>query len=273
MRILLIGTGYVGMALTASWKDPNDRFIATTTTESKLEEVQSLKQVERSALLEIKKTTDLRPLIEQCDAVIVTVAPKRGAGYRETYLDTATCLKEAVKNRKEPLYLLYTSSTGVYGNQGGALVDESSKTASDITRAKTLSEVEDLLLSCENSQIQVCVLRLGGIYGPMRSLEKRAERMSKKEMGGSGDEPTNHIHLEDITGAIQFCLTNRLSGVFNLVNEDHPSRRQLYGALCEKLNLAPPVWKAGSPSVTNARVSGEKIKNAGYLFQHPNLTF
>ncbi|MEX1012822.1 MAG: NAD-dependent epimerase/dehydratase family protein [Waddliaceae bacterium] len=273
MRILLIGTGYVGMALTASWENPSDHFLATTTTASKLEMIASQKSVMKSIILEIKNGTDIEPLLEGCEAVIVTVAPKRGGGYREIYLNTALCLKEGLKKRSEPLFVLYTGSTAVYGNQEGAGVDEESSLACASERSDILSEVEDVFLSCQNDQIQVCILRLGGIYGSMRSLEMRAERVSKKTMNGSGKEVTNHIHLDDITSAIAFCVENRLSGVYNLVNDDHPSRELLYSTLCKKMHLPPPVWEGGDTCSTNATVSNAKIKKAGYLFKQPHVSF
>ncbi len=274
MRILLIGTGYVGMALLSSWKNPSDRFLATTTTESKLEEIGSKKVVESPALIKINNNTDLKPVLDRCDALIITVAPKDGAGYRETYMETALCLSRALKGRNKPLFLLYTSSTSVYGNHESELVDETSNRVPLSERSEILSEVEDIYLSCSSQKIEVCILRLGGIYGPLRTLEQRARKMSQKKMDGSGQEPTNHIHIEDITNAIEFCVMNNFSGIYNLVNDDHPDRKTLYNAVCKQIDICPPEWKSTFSSCrsTNAVVSNEKIKKAGYFFIHPHIT-
>jgi nucleoside-diphosphate-sugar epimerase len=274
VRIFLIGTGYVGMTLLSSWKNLGDSFFATTTSESKVEEIRSKRVVENPILLKINKNTDLTPDLELCDVLVITIAPKEGDGYRETYLDTALCLSRALKRRTKPLFLLYTSSTSVYGNHGGGVVDETSDRNPLSESGKTLSEVEDVFLSCANPKIEVCILRLGGIYGPLRTHEQRARKISPKKMNGSGQEPTNHIHLEDITSAIEFCVINRLSGVYNLVNDDHPNRELFYNDICAQIEIHPPAWPLSrSPSLaTNAFVSNEKIKKIGFCFKYPHLS-
>lgn len=275
MRILLIGTGYVGMALLSSWENIEDCFWCTTTTESKLEIIQSQKKTEKALLFQSKKSTDLKEIIDKCDAMIVTVAPIKGVGYKETYLETALSIKEGLKKRTRPLFLLYTSSTSVYGDHNGAVVKETSNGLLLPEKSHILSEAENIFLSCANSHIAVCILRLGGIYGPLRTLEKRAEKFSNKIIGGSGEEPTNHIHLDEITHAIEFCVKEKLNGIYNLVNDDHPSRKKLYKKICEQLKLIPPNWEPclNSSRTTNAIVSNEKIKNAGYVFSHPHIPF
>ena len=166
------------------------------------------------------------------------------------------------------MFLLYTSSTSVYGNQKGAQVDETSQRNPLSEQSEILSEVEDVFLAAATNMLDVSVLRLGGIYGPGRSLEQRAKRMSQKILRGSGQEVTNHIHLQDITSGIEFCITHHLKGVFNLVNDAHPTREQLYRHLGAKTLH----WgnEAMQP-VTNVVVSNAKIKGCGYDFRYPEV--
>ena len=272
MHILLIGTGYVGIALLTSWSNPNDHFLATTTTESKLEIIKRHKRVQRSILLNITEESDLKPYIDTCDAVVICVAPKNEANYSDTYLTTAISVRRALIGRDKPLALVYTSSTGVYGDHKGGWVDENSDQHFSSKRGEILSEVENTLLSCANAQIDVCILRLGGIYGPSRTLDERARRLSTRQMEGIGGEPTNHTHLQDITSAIEFCIQNRLNGIYNLVGNDHPCRKELYTRLCTKLGIPPPKWDATSElSTTSACVSNKKIQAAGYILKRPTL--
>ena len=268
MRICLIGTGYVGMALLHSWKRPDDRFIATTTTEEKLSKIEQVEKVEKGVVFKIEAETRIESLIAGCDGVVVTIAPTKGASYRETYLESAKVITRAVKLQTKKMFLLYTSSTSVYGNQKGAQVDEASQRNPLSEQSEILSEVEDIFLAAATNILDVSVLRLGGIYGPGRSLEERAKRMSQKMLRGSGQEVTNHIHLQDITSGIEFCITHRLKGVFNLVNNAHPTREQLYRSLGAKTLH----WgnEAMQP-VTNAVVSNAKIKECGYDFTHPEV--
>ena len=51
------------------------------------------------------------------DVILMSVAPRDGANYSETYLANAKAIQSAP-------YILYTSSTAVYGDYQGQLVDE-----------------------------------------------------------------------------------------------------------------------------------------------------
>ena len=275
MNVLLIGSGYVGMALLTSWQGTEDCLFATTTTEGKLQKVQKQPNIAKAYLIKITETTDLKFAFDECDAAIITIAPKNEATYKETYLDSAIAISKALKDRADPLFLLYTSSTSVYGNHDGAVVDETSARTPLSKNGQILSEVENVFLSCGSANIEVCILRLGGIYGPMRTLDKRARNMSNKNLSGFGAEVTNHIHLEDITHAIQFCVNNRLNGIYNLVGDDHPSRQILYEQISSELKIPPPIWEGNLDSISrsNAIVSNMKIKACGYIFKYPHLSF
>jgi hypothetical protein len=103
---------------------------------------------------------------------------------------------------------------------------------------------------------------MGGIYGPGREIEKRALNITGKQMQGSGEEYTNHIHLEDILRALKFCLEKHLKGVYHLVNDSHPSKKELYGQ--------GPIWSS-KHSGLGYRVSNQKIKEAGFVLSRPTL--
>ena len=94
MQICLIGAGYVGTALLHSWKGTNDRFIATTTTKEKLSKIRQAEKVDKAMVLKIEAETRVESLIAGCDGVVVTIAPTKGAGYRETYLESAKVITE-----------------------------------------------------------------------------------------------------------------------------------------------------------------------------------
>lgn len=246
MNLLLIGTGYVGLALLQSWQGP--QFTTLTTTPSKLEVLAPY----QPTLLEIKQNTDLSSLFSKVDGVIITAAKKTSRSYEESYLHIAKAVKKSLKNRKKPFYLLYTSSTGAIHNP-------------------ILKETEDTYQSIENAS--VCILRLGGIYGPGRTLKARAEMLAKRGLSGTGEEVTNHIHLDDILGAIRFCTEKRLTGLYNLVNDDHPKRHELYQALSEKYNLPLLHLTGDVPSrmITNQIFSNEALRQKGFKFKHPKL--
>ena len=259
MKFILMGAGYVGTALLNSFQYKSHEFFITTTREEKVEELKAYGNV---LLLNCKN--NLKEWVDMCDGMIILIAPKNSQNYDETYRQTAKTVSLSLKNRKRPFYLVYTSSTSVCEGKEGWVTEEMPLSPTS-ENAKILLETEYLYL---NSGVDACILRLGGIYGPKRELIDRAKRFSGKEMSGTGNESTNHIHLADIVSAISFCIDHRLTGVYHLVNEDHTTRKELYSTLCKSADIPSPIWSPGLEQ-TGYKVSNRKIKDAGFIFKHP----
>lgn len=265
-KILLIGAGYVGMRLLDAW--PEAHFITTATTREKRALLQNMAQVEKAIFPD-----EIGEVLEACCGAVVCVAPKEGAGYEETYLGTAKRIHIALENRAKPFYLLYISSTSVYGKQEIPAIDESTPPAPSSPEGTILLKTEEEILGCADTRIKACILRPGGIYGSGRTLAERARRLSGREIPGAGDKPTNHSHVDDIVEAIKFCFLHQLEGIYNIVCDAHPTRKELYNALCANQGIPSPFWNPALPSLhgSNSSVSSEKIKNAGFRFSHPDL--
>ncbi len=258
MKLLVMGAGYVGMAFLKhfrSEKEPHEIFI-TTTDVSKVEALKAYAD-------HVIGLSSLEKTIDACDAMIILVAPNNSKTYEETYLGTAKRVTAALQGRTKPFYIVYTSSTSVCEGAEGEWIFEETKLCPRSDNAKVLLETEKVYLE---SGVGACILRLGGIYGPGREIKDRAQRFAGKEMSSSGEEATNHVHLDDIVGALEFCLKNRLRGIYHLVNDSHPSRKELYGRFCTE----SPIWVAAATSF-GYKVSNQKIKQAGFILQCPNL--
>lgn len=265
MQIVLIGAGYVGTALLHRISDlPYEVYLTTT----KEEKIKTLEAYGKEVLL-LKDDFDsrLKNWLLSCDALIVLVAPGSMNDYEKTYLETARNIASTIKTRKKRLQLIYTSSTSVCEGTYADWLTEEMNLSPSTKNGQILLETENVYLQ---SNADVCILRLGGIYGPQRELVDRARRLSGKHMGSTGDEPTNHVHLDDIIHAILFCLDHRLLGIYHLVNDDHPTRKELYSSLCASIKLPGPIWTQNAQK--GYRVSNQKIKKAGFIFRHPFLT-
>ena len=268
MQLLVMGAGYVGISLLKNINQPQQTSITTT----REERVDELKAYGKCVLvLDPNEDHGLQALIDSCDAMVVLVAPKKhGQDYQETYLNTAKKILAALKDRKTPFYLLYTSSTSVCeGMQNEVTEDMMLNPESE--NAKILLETERLYLNKEGTSDKVipCILRLGGIYGPGRELTRYAKRFSGNKMPSMGTEPINLIHLEDIVAAITFCLDRSLAGVYHLVNDDHRTKKAFYSDLCLAENIPPPIWNTQAKG--GYIVSNQKIKDAGFVFTHPSI--
>lgn len=272
MRIFLLGAGYVGMALLQQNSDPEVTFWASTTTESKLQEIEQY--ADKAFLIKGLEEERLEEILSQCDGMVIAVAPSSTSSYKETYYDTAKTVCKILKKRTQPFYLLYTGSTSVYGDHNGQKVHEDAERFPNGDNGKILTEVEDLYLSCASEYVTPCILRLGGIYGPGRDMAARARRFSGQELGGSGKEPTNSIHRDDIVDAIKFSLKGYLKGVYNVVCDDHRCRKELYSDLCNALNIAEPHWNPEKAAMhgSNCIVMNDKICKEGFKFSYSKVT-
>lgn len=259
MNGIIFGAGYVGCACIKEWPNKQDSLIATTTKEEKVAELRKL-----TPRVEVVKGSDRKKvaeLIKEADFAIICVAPNHWNQYAETYLETAEGITQALSDRSRPFYLLYTSSTSVCGSHNGATIDESSPLLADSENGKILIATENCYLRAASSMVSICILRLGGIYGPGREIIDRARRFSGKTMTGR-DSPTNHSSLPLITKGIIWSVHHRLTGIYHLVEDAHPTKNELYGNLLETLKLPPPVWE--QPHTGGAAVSNRKFFKTGF---------
>ena len=252
MKSVIIGSGYVGMALAQLWQAED--LTITTTRASRIED---LKRYGRVCVVQGSDETKLQTLLRDAKRVVVCVAPRDG-NYEETYLNTARAVCNAIP---PDAHLLYTGSTSVYGDQKGEWVTEESSPSPLHESGVILSEAEKVYLKHSH----VTILRLAGIYGPERDLEKHAKRL---EDSTQNDSFCNWVHREDIIRAIDWSFSHNLKGIYNVCCSDHPKRSELYDPMIKSLGLAPVTWKEGPSPFGNKRVSNAKLCKTGFFFNH-----
>ncbi len=272
MKVAIIGCGYVGTALAHYWNQELGFFVTATTTTP--ERVALLEEVaQRVAVVNGNDMEGLQAVLQDQDTVVLTVGARNAQLYEQTYLHTAQTLVSTLKQAPTVQQLIYTGSYAVYGDKGGLWVDEESTIAPANPNGEILAQTEQVLLSASNESLKVCILRLGGIYGPNRELVKIFGRIAGTTRPGNGSDVTNWIHLEDIVATIEFARRNRLQGIYNLVDDARLTSYELLEQLCEKHGLPKVNWDISAVSVRpyNARVSNQKLKNAGYQLIYPQM--
>ena len=274
MNIAIIGCGYVGYAIAQYWQQ-NSSFVvtATTTTQSRVSALQSVAQ--KVVVVSGNDPEALQSVLQNQEVVLLSVGPKDANLYEETYLHTARNLVSVLRQIPSVRHLIYTGSYSIYGDRNGAWVSEETPVAPANSNGEILSQTESVLLSAESENLRVCILRLGGIYGLNRELVKIFSRAPGTTRPGNGEDVTNWIHLDDIVGAIEFARKHNLQGIYNLVDDAHLTSRELLDTLLTKHNLPSVQWDSSQTSNRpyNAKVSNQKIKNAGYQLIHPQMIF
>ena len=105
--------------------------------------------------------------------VVVAVAADSSTeeAYRAAYINGLRNVLDALdRDSVEPERILFVSSTAVYKDSDGAVVDETTPTEPTRFSGKVLVEAENMLFArTQGTNIQPISLRLGGIYGPGRT--------------------------------------------------------------------------------------------------------
>jgi nucleoside-diphosphate-sugar epimerase len=125
----------------------------------------------------------------------------------------------------------YLSSTGVYGDCGGAWVDETA--AVGLGRRTARSEA-DLAWQAKGAR----VFRLPGIYGPGRSALDRLRQGTAQRLIAPG-QVFSRVHVDDIAGGVIAGLVGP-PGVYNIADDEPCDANAVIEAAARLLGLAPP---------------------------------
>jgi nucleoside-diphosphate-sugar epimerase len=162
----------------------------------------------------------------------------------------------------------YLSSTGVYGDTGGAWVDETAPTGG--RRApRTQADADWLALGAH-------VFRLPGIYGLGRSALERVQEGKAHRI----DLPTqifSRVHVDDIVSGVLAAFDGP-AGAYNLADDYPTSQNDVVAFAASLLNLPPPPFVALdglSPMARgfyaeNRRVANGKARRLGWAPAYPD---
>ena len=203
-RLLIIGCGDVGLRvlklLAGRW-----RVLALTSSLARAAELRAAGAVPLVGNLDEPAT--LARLAGLADRVLHLAPPAREG---ETDLRTRHLL--AALARRPPAVLVYASTTGVYGDCGGAFIDETRPLNAATDRARRRVDAEAQLRAFGRRHgTRVSLLRIPGIYARDREGGHPRERLAKGTpvLRREDDVFTNHIHADDLAHA---CLLALLRG-------------------------------------------------------------
>lgn len=270
MKIVIIGCGYVGQEVAKIWKKKGDSVTATTRTPERLDDLS--KVATKSVIINKADEEALAPLVTDNEVIVVTIAADSPEQYENAYLNTSKVLKSLAREMGTPKRLIYTSSTSVYGDHHGQWVDEESSLLAKSDQAKILIEAEKNYLSLAEIGWKVCILRLTELYGPGRELSKRVQKMEGHVLPGDGSQYTNMLHKEDAASAIDYALRHHLEGIYNVCDDEHPTRKELYDKVTKKFSHPAVLWDPEHSALHsgNKRISNHKMKAEGFALHHPH---
>lgn len=157
---------------------------------------------------------------------------------------------------------VFVSSSAVYGDHGGAWVDEDTPACPTGFNGKILLEAEDWLrgeLGCTTS------LRLAGLYGPGKAalLRRLAEGAARVPRGAG--HWANRFHIEDAARAVAHVLGLQQARNCYIGTDDTPRLiEDLYDALARMLGAPTPANGPLAGDVGSKRLNNARLRASGF---------
>ena len=224
--ILIVGMGYVGQALARTLEDLGIDWVGLRRRPEGNPRVLAL-------------DLDRDPLsLEGIDTRrIVYLAPPPKDSDGDPRLRRLLRALEA----KPPERFVYASTTGVYGNQQGAVVGEDAELRATTARALRRLDAEQALVGAVHRWGSAwSILRLPGIYGPGRLREEQI-RAGLQVPCPEICPPGNRIHRDDIAEVVLRLLEEGApDGFFNLADAEHMSSTDFARAVAKRIGVELP---------------------------------
>jgi nucleoside-diphosphate-sugar epimerase len=284
MRVLIVGCGYVGLPLAAELVIQGHAVYGLRRSSSADDALNAAGVTPLRA--DITQPDSLNKLPRDFDWVVNCVASGGGgvAEYWQLYLQGMVNLTGWLAPTTQRTHVniprvVYTSSTGVYGQNDGLLVDETSLTEPLSETARVLVMAESFLMArAAERKFPAMILRAAGIYGPERGYLLKQFLRGDSRIEGSGARILNMIHRDDLIRAIIAVLERGREGeIYNVVDDAPVSQLDFYQWLAARLNkpLPPTIDEdAATPrkrGLTNKRISNAKLKaDLGFEFKYPD---
>jgi nucleoside-diphosphate-sugar epimerase len=272
MRILIAGCGYVGSELARQLADQGHSVFGLRRNTAQLPP--GVEPV--TADLAIPGSLTVVP--KALDYVFYTASASgfSESAYRAAYVSGLRNLLVALYRQSDLKRIFYTSSTGVYTQDDGAWLDESSPTPSDRFSARVLLEGE---LEVRDARIPGTVVRFSGIYGPGRTrlIDSVANGTARLEPGP--DRFLNHIHRDDCAGCLAHLMGLKNPAPLYLATDDEPrTRNDLLRWIAEQLGMPePPMMETDEEEARpserggNRRYRNTLLRARGYSFNYPTF--
>ena len=147
--------------------------------------------------------------------LISSVAPGRELPLDDPMLE-AIAPRLAAGLMPNLVWIGYLSTIGVYGDHGGAWVDEGTPCTSRQARSMARLEAERAWRALGAAAgLPLAVLRLSGIYGPGRNAVRDALAGRARVLVGHG-QVFNRVHVDDLARAAALAARSRADGLFNI---------------------------------------------------------
>lgn len=234
-NVLIIGCGDIGRRVAALARTDRAKVTALVRAAEKGELLHQLGIGTIPGNLDDPETLGALPTR---GATVFYFAPPPGGGITDPRV-RAFCA--AVTPGNEPLKVVYISTSGVYGDCGGAVVTEETPVNAQTARARRRLDAETVLSGWgKERHIPVVILRVTGIYGPGR-LPVRHIAEGQPVLRPEEAPLTNRIHADDLA---RVCIAAAVRGeagdIFNVSDGQAGIMTDYFNAVADSAGIPRP---------------------------------
>ena len=262
MRVLIAGCGDVGNVLAISLMEDGHVVFGLKRNISSL----PAGVIPIQADLTDPRTLAKLPVNIERLVFLPTPASRDKEGYKAIFIDGWNNLWGALK--ASPARTLVISSTAVFGESAGGLVDEVSVPEPTGFNGKILLEMEQLASGCTS---ELVVVRISGIYGPGRERLIRQAASGGLEVQQTPPFYTNRIHRDDAAAALKHLLFIDKAEALYIASDSLPAPRyEVVEWLAGMQDAEAPTGLVDEQASQGKRVNNQRLRDSGFKLSYPD---
>ena len=235
-KLLIFGCGFSGEAIAAR---AAGNFAAITGTTRNAAKADRIRQTGAEPLVFDGETLspELISALADTTHLLISIAPGEAG---DPVLNALQALEAAAADLPSLRWIGYLSTVGVYGDHGGAWVDETTKPGPVSKRSRQRLEAENGWRDFAAARhLPLAILRLSGIYGPGRNAFINIEKGTARRLVKPG-QVFNRIHRDDIAAAALTAAQKKAGGIFNITDDEPAPPQDVVTFAHELAGVAPP---------------------------------
>jgi nucleoside-diphosphate-sugar epimerase len=210
----------------------------------------------------------LTELPKEIDQLVFMPTPARRdqAAYEAIFVQGLRNLWDGLK--QAPLRTLVVSSTAVYGESSGGIVNEESVANPTGFNGKVLLEMESVAGTYTDKLV---VVRISGIYGPGRERLIRMAASSDLKVQQSPPFFTNRIHRDDAAAALKHLMEIEEPEALYVATDDLPAPRfEVVEWLAKAQGKSAPIGLNDEGAGYGKRVDNQRLRDSGFELMYPD---
>lgn len=259
---LIVGCGYLGLRVAQRWCAAGSQVWALTRSAHRAAELAAAGIIPLTADVTSPDTIRDLPAV---DTMFWGVGFDRagGASYRDVHVHGLGRVLDALPGQPR---VIFSSSTGVWGDDTGQIVDETTPAHPTREAGSVLLEAERLLH--DRTGNRGTALRFAGLYGPGR-LPRLEDLRAGKPIPTDPDSWLNLIHVDDAARVVCAVAAAAAPKPLYVVSDGVPVRRlDWYTHLAKLSGSPPPTWDTEALRSRGA----DKRVNPAQLFRDIPIT-